>query len=226
MMELCKSESEEEEPATADETNPQFPILDKETSTLNSNNTGPEFIDDLPAVNMTKTTDEELPDLTVEIVPNAAVIEEGKIMKDILNSSAEISQIKPVTDTTEKGNAETKNDFDNGITKESKSNDDSQFIELHYDTEKVQNSEDLESANNSADMKLIFNHSEENINYNEAQQDTKSNLKNSTAEKPGTLEDSEKEKSLELNCDFSDDFSDADINMEDLENIIENAKSM
>lgn len=226
MMELCKSESEEEEPDTADETNSQLPTIDKETSTLKSTNAGPEFIDDLPAVNMTKTTDEELPDLTVEIVPKAAAIEEGKVMEDILNSSAEISQIKPVTDTTEKGNAETKKYFDDGKTKESKSNDDSQFIDLHYDTEKVQNSEDLESANNSADMKLIFNHSEENINCNEAQQDTKSNLKNSTAEKSGTLEDSEKEKSLELNGDFSDDFSDADINMEDLENIIENAKSM
>ncbi|KAI8425088.1 hypothetical protein MSG28_006948 [Choristoneura fumiferana] len=227
IMELCKSDTEEEEPDTADETNPEPCAKDTEESAINSTSADQEIIGDLPVVNMTKATDEELPDLTVEIVPKAPVTEGEKIIEDLLNSSTKILfQKEQVTDTAEKGDADMKNTLDDSMIKEPKSSGESQLIELHYDTEKVQNTEDLESANNSADMKLIFNDSEENVNTNEAQQDIEPNSEHtSTAENPETIEDNEKHKSLEFNDDFSEDFSDADINMEDLENIIENAKS-
>lgn len=231
MMELCKSDTEEEEPENSNDTNSQPPAKGNEESTVNSTNADQEVIDDVPAVDMTKTTDEELPDLTVEIVSKDLVIEEEKSIEDILIASTEILVQKEqnVNDPVEKDDVDMKNISDHNMVTEPKSSNESQLIELHYDTEKIQNTEDVESANNSANMKLVFNDSDENVNT-DFQLDTKtsSEQENTTTENANTAKENEENRTLkcfELSDD-SDDFSDADINMEDLENILENAKSM
>ncbi|XP_063627910.1 claspin-like [Cydia splendana] len=242
MMELCKSESEEEEETndTTTEDNkepgPQVSaqgdkVASDENNVPQNANKSEENTVEEPVNETEETNENDLPDLTVEIVQKELDLSNANIVdSDLLNTDVG-DKYMPNTDDGSKNmsnndisgqddDVEMKDDSEE-IIAESEPNTklataiESQLMELRYETEKMQNTEDIDKAqdleNSSANGAGSGSSDDNNRKKIDVELDT-----NKAA--------NENFKDNSHDADFDDDFDDVDINMEDLESIIDNAK--
>ncbi|XP_063387687.1 claspin-like [Cydia fagiglandana] len=240
-MELCKSESEEEEETndtpTEDNKEPGPQVSAQGDNVASDENNVPQNANESEEntveepVNKTEETNEnDLPDLTVEIVQKEPDLSNANIVDNDSSITDVGDKYTPKTDDGSKNmsnndisgqddDVEMKDDSEENIA-ECEPNTklataiESQLMELRYETEKMQNTEDIDKAQdleNSSANGAGSASSDDTNRKNYVESDT-----NNAA--------NENVKDNSHGAEFDDDFDDVDIDMEDLENIIDNAK--